>query len=80
MPTTAVRDEITDEITDKVRAEILKQGLTQIQLAARMGVGQWWVSRRLNSDISARDLLRFAEALGVSVTKFLPSQRGRNVA
>ena len=59
-------------ITDSVRAEMTRQGLTQLQLAERMKVGQWWVSRRLNSDISASALLRFAEALDVPVTTFLP--------
>ncbi|MES2211492.1 MAG: helix-turn-helix transcriptional regulator [Chloroflexota bacterium] len=80
MPATIVRDEITVGITDRIRAELRRQNLTQIQFAELLGVGQWWISRRLNGDISVRDLIRFADALNVPVTRFLPTSAARRKA
>ena len=58
----------------ELRAEVARQNITQQQLGDRMGVRQWWVSRRLTGDvpITVEDLVRFAAALGVPMSQFLP--------
>lgn len=67
-------------IAAEVRAEVARQNLTQQQLADRLGVNQWWVSRRLiepvrdrkpPTSISAAELVLIAEALDVAVAQFL---------
>lgn len=69
----------------EIRAEMARQQLTQQQVAERMGVRQWWVSRRLTEmvRISTDDLVLFADALGVPHTNFLPPaarRRSRSAA
>lgn len=63
-------------IAAEVRAEVARQSLTQQQLADRLGEQQWWVSRRLTGLVpfEAAELVRVAEALGVPVTQFLPTE------
>lgn len=66
----------------ELRAEVARQGLTQQQLADRLGVRQWWVSKRLRGhvQVSADELVRLAEALGVEPAQLLPKSRRRKVA
>lgn len=68
--TTPVRDHVAAEM----RAEVARQQLTQSQLGERMSRPQWWVSRRLTGAVpfTTEELVMFAEALGVPVTRFLP--------
>jgi len=70
------------QIAAEVRAELARQGLTQQQLADRLGVRQWWVSRRVAEDgsrrpvaITAAELVLIAGALRVPVGQFLPRER-----
>jgi transcriptional regulator with XRE-family HTH domain len=66
-----------ESIAANLRAEVARQNLTQQQMADRLGVGQWWVSRRLTGEVrvSAADLTRFAEALGVGSAVLLSAER-----
>lgn len=72
MPTSPLNDAVAAE----VRAEVARQALTQQQVADRLGEKQWWVSRRLTGDVAwdVADLVRVADALGVPVAKFLPTE------
>jgi transcriptional regulator with XRE-family HTH domain len=60
-------------VAANIRAEVARRALTQQQLADMLGVGQWWISRRLtgNVPISADDLVRIAAALGVPAATLL---------
>jgi transcriptional regulator with XRE-family HTH domain len=61
----------------EVRAEIARQQITQDGLAARLGVSQTWVSRRINGNtaFSTEDLDLVARALGVPVANFTTRRR-----
>lgn len=60
-------------IAAEIRAELGRQGLSQRELADRLGVMQWWVSRRATGRqaITAGELVAVALALGVPVLKLL---------
>ena len=62
-------------VSAEIRAELGRQGLSQAQLAARMHVGQVWLSRRIGRnpdvDLSLEDTARIARVLGVPVTQLL---------
>lgn len=66
----------TDSTPHHVRTEIAvwmrRRELTQDELAAKIGVGQSWVSKRLTGkvSISVDDLESFALALGVPAAEF----------
>ena len=67
----------SESIAANLRAEVARQNLTQQQMADRLGVGQWWVSRRLTGEVpvTAADLTRFAEALGIGSAVLLSAER-----
>lgn len=60
-------------IAKEVRAELARQGITQDELARRLGTTQPWVSKRLTGKTAfdTTELDRIADALGVAVTQFL---------
>lgn len=70
---TDLTDQISERIAAEVRAELARQALTQQELADRLGLTQWWVSRRVTglTPIGAAELVRIAEALNVPVIQFL---------
>lgn len=57
----------------QIRAEMARRELTTAQLAARLGVSDMWVSRRVRGlvEIELIELERIAKALGVPVEVFL---------
>ncbi len=57
----------------QIRAEMARQELTTTQLAARLGVSDMWVSRRLRgvTDLELTELERIADALSLPVGIFL---------
>jgi transcriptional regulator with XRE-family HTH domain len=61
-------------IADEVRSVLTAHGVTQQELADRLGVRQYWVSRRLTykAAISADELVRIAGVLGEPVSRFVP--------
>jgi transcriptional regulator with XRE-family HTH domain len=65
-------------IAAEVRAELARQQITQAELAARLETDQAIISRKLTgrSIFTTRDLERWAAALGVPVTNFLPEPAG----
>lgn len=65
-------------IAAEIRAELGRRSKTNAWLAAQLDVSEMWVSRRLRADqvqeISDEELERIAEALGVPVATFLPTE------
>lgn len=61
-------------VAAEVRAELGRQGRDASWLAARVGVSDMWVSRRLRAitGFTVDDLLRIAAALDVPPQQFLP--------
>jgi transcriptional regulator with XRE-family HTH domain len=57
----------------EIRAEMARQGLTQRELAARLGWNRMSLSRRLSGGmpLSLDDIEGIAAELGVSVTQFI---------
>lgn len=63
-------------IAREIRAEMARQQVTQMELAARLGTDQAVVSRKLRGEgsrFTTRDIERWAAALGVPVTQLLPT-------
>lgn len=58
----------------EIHAELIRQGLTQEQLAEKVGTSQQWVSRRITGRTPAdmADVERIAAALGVPISQLLP--------
>lgn len=58
----------------EIHAELIRQGLTQEQLAERLDRSQQWISRRITgtTPVDASDLEAIAAALGVSIHHLLP--------
>lgn len=77
--TTPLKDvtSLNELVAGEVRAALGRRRWRQSHLAARLGVNEMWVSRRLRGaqPIDLDDLQRIAEALEVSVTDLIPSQR-----
>ena len=67
---------LNDAVAAEVRAEVARQALTQQQVADRIGERQYWVSRRLTGEVQweVADLVRVADALGVPITQFIPTE------
>lgn len=65
---------LQEHIAREIRVEMLRQGITQATLAAKLGTDQSIVSRKLTgkSPFTATDLERWAQALDVPVTHFFP--------
>jgi len=64
----------TQYVAAEVRAEMGRQGRDGQWLAAKLGVSDMWVSRRLRciTEFSADDLVKVAEALAIEPAKLLP--------
>jgi transcriptional regulator with XRE-family HTH domain len=62
-------------IAQEIRAEMARQGLTQEALAEKLGWTQRRLSYRLTADhpVDSAELESIADALGVPVTRFLPT-------
>jgi transcriptional regulator with XRE-family HTH domain len=60
-------------VAAEIRAEMGRQSLTQMQLAARMGQAQPWVSRRIRGGkvLDLDELEAFAAALNVPTHRLL---------
>lgn len=61
-------------IAREIRAELGRQQLSNRRLAVKLGVSFMWVSRRVNTgetDLTAEDVQRIADALGVPATRLL---------
>lgn len=67
---------IRADVAAALRAEMARAGLTQGELAEKIGKRQWWVSYRATGRVpcDVEDLALFAEALGVPVATFLPTE------
>lgn len=67
---------IDERIAAEVRAELARQRKTQRDIADVLGLPQSAVWLRLNGDRSfrAEELVRIADALGVPVATFLPTE------
>ena len=65
--------DLRDTVAGAVRAEIARRRMTQQGLADLLGVGQWWVSKRLTRSIpfTIEDLERIATALELPPAYFI---------
>jgi transcriptional regulator with XRE-family HTH domain len=65
---------ITASVAAEVRAELARQRMSQQLLAAKLGVSQQWVSRRIAGTVAfdVNELARIAGLLGVPMSQFLP--------
>lgn len=65
-----------DAIATEVRAELGRQRKTQREVGQMLGLPQSSIALRLNgkTPFRAEELVALAEALGVSVDRFIPSQ------
>jgi len=63
---------------ERLRALMEAKGVTQAELAARLGIGQPAISMMLNRECrpQRRTVCRFAEALGVSPEELWPTSQG----
>jgi len=63
------RSTVAEVISGEIRAELARQGITQSQLAQRLGWAQTTVSRKLlgQRPLEVDDVEAIATALGVSV-------------
>lgn len=63
------------DIAAEVRAEISRQKKPQREISDLLGISQQQVSERVRGDVEWRisELVRVAEWLDVSITKFLPA-------
>lgn len=68
-----MRSTYNDRVAAEVRAELGRQQMSQLMLAALLGVSQSYVSRRLHGEapFSTTDLERIADALRVPIETFL---------
>jgi transcriptional regulator with XRE-family HTH domain len=65
---------LSEYVAREVRAEMARQGVSQRELAERLGFAQSGLSKRLTGQLTfrAEEWERIAEILGVPVTQFLP--------
>ena len=68
-------EDFTRRVAAEIRAEIARQGMTQDQLAAKTGISQSSLSRRLTAayPFSTSEIAAIADALGVPATSFFGS-------
>jgi transcriptional regulator with XRE-family HTH domain len=73
-------DQEEASFADRLRSLMEKKGLTQEQLAAKVGVGQPAISMMLqrNCRPQRRTVLRLAEAFGVSPEELWPKVKERD--
>jgi transcriptional regulator with XRE-family HTH domain len=57
----------------EIKVWMARRNITQVELAAELGVAQSWVSKRLNGvvGLTVEDMFRLAEALDVPPWEFL---------
>ena len=75
-------DTLAGRIAQQIRAEMVRQGITQQELAAKLGWTQRRVSYRLTADhpIDATEVEQVAAALGVPVSALIgPEERPAEV-
>ena len=73
---------LSDAVAKEVKVLLVRRDMKQGDLAAKMGVGEMWLSRRLRGaqPIDLNDLQLIAEALDVPAGDLLPrSGEGRTV-
>ncbi len=69
---------LAESVKDSITAEMNRQGVSQRQLARRLGFSQQYLWRRLSMaeradlEFTPSEIERIADVLGVPVTKFLP--------
>lgn len=68
-----MRQGLADSVPALLRAELAKRNIRKSDFAAKLGVSEMWVYRRLTGavDISLDDLQRMADALGVDPADFV---------
>lgn len=64
---------LAEHVRGQIKAELARRDLTNTQLAARLGVSDMWVSRRLAGTvpIAVAELEQIADAIGIPVGVFL---------
>jgi transcriptional regulator with XRE-family HTH domain len=69
---------LSEHVAAEIRADLGRQGISQRQLAVRLGVSPMWVSGRLSGEtaISLDDIVLMAAGLGRPVSYFLPASIG----
>src|SRR5687767_6944026 len=73
---------LSDAVAKEVRVMLVRREMKQTELAAKMGVSEMWLSRRLRGSqpLDLNDLQLIADCLNVEVTDLLPrSNEGRTV-
>lgn len=69
-------------VKDSINAEMTRQGISQRELARKLGFSQQYMWRRISTakradmEFTPSELERIADALGVPVTTFLPTASG----
>jgi len=73
---------LSAHVGKEIRKRLIDLDMTQVQLAAKIGENEMWMSRRLRGTqpIDLNDLERIAAVLGVAVTDLLPVREGRVIA
>lgn len=73
---------LRDTVLGEVRAELGRRRMSQQALAALLGEGQWWVSKRLTkkNPMTLEDLERIAAALDLPPQHFMSIRRKRVAA
>jgi len=76
-PTRSEHVPLARRIARRIRAELAERGLTQTDLAARLGWQQQKLNRRLTGAVAidAAELEQVAAALGVPVSQLIPTDR-----
>lgn len=74
------KGQVRAAVAEEVRALLARRRVSGVQLAARIGCSQPYLSRRLNAEITfdVDDLQRIAEALEVEHPDLHPGGRGRD--
>lgn len=64
---------ILEQFGERVRAERLRQGISQEELAARSGVHRTYIGmiERAEKNITLKNIIKIAEALGVKPSSLL---------
>lgn len=73
--------DLSTAIGKQIRKLLIDLDMTQVQLAAKIGENEMWMSRRLrgSQELGVNDLQRIAEALNVEVSDLFPQREGRVV-
>lgn len=70
-----------EPITTEIKVWMARRRLNQGELAARIGVDQSWVSKRLSmkTTLTVEDLGLMADALGVPAAEFYRKDEGQSI-